>query len=389
MASTTRTLNPLHFEDLEPHRFEDLVRQLAYAFRPWKSIEAIGRPGRDQGIDIRAVEGGPIVEGGQDDDEAVGTSEREWIFQCKREMALGPARVKQIMTDILPDRSKPPHGFVLAAACDFSKAARDVFREGMNGRGVEEAYVWGKGELEDLLCRPRNDHLLFAYFGLSLRVRRRSKRTEIRSRLATKQKLLSTFVEASRGLHQAVLVRDAAEGDLWLGEEIVPDFQVSPRWFFAVFADLTAPAHLLLRVRRHYANLAEDGVHWDAILEHNVSLEGPSRGFDRGPRWERREVDWQYHNYWNDFVPEENRAFLELYRGVPYDRIMAVDPVGDPLYEVPHIYVDAGGPVGPLSDREHRGIRRVGRYGGAEVPPDPGQRTAFFPAEIVLPDRRR
>ncbi|MFC6662822.1 hypothetical protein ACFP90_22520 [Deinococcus multiflagellatus] len=56
MARTTRTLNPLHFEDLEPHRFEDLVRQLAYEYRPWASIEATGRGGADDGIDIRAFE---------------------------------------------------------------------------------------------------------------------------------------------------------------------------------------------------------------------------------------------------------------------------------------------------------------------------------------------
>ena len=49
-------MNPLHFEDLEPHRFEDLVRQLIYDFRQWKSLEAIGRAGGDEGIDIRAVE---------------------------------------------------------------------------------------------------------------------------------------------------------------------------------------------------------------------------------------------------------------------------------------------------------------------------------------------
>ena len=52
----TRTLNPLHFEDLEPHRFEDLVRQLAYQFRAWRTIEATGRVGADEGVDIRAVE---------------------------------------------------------------------------------------------------------------------------------------------------------------------------------------------------------------------------------------------------------------------------------------------------------------------------------------------
>jgi hypothetical protein len=52
----TRTLNPLPFQDLEPHRFEDLIRQLAYDLRTWKSLEATGRGGGDEGLDIRAVE---------------------------------------------------------------------------------------------------------------------------------------------------------------------------------------------------------------------------------------------------------------------------------------------------------------------------------------------
>lgn len=39
---TTKTLNPIHFEDLEPHRFEDLIRQLLYDFKNWKSLEATG-----------------------------------------------------------------------------------------------------------------------------------------------------------------------------------------------------------------------------------------------------------------------------------------------------------------------------------------------------------
>jgi hypothetical protein len=56
MPLTTRTLNPLHFEDLEPHRFEDMVRQLAYDLKEWKSIEATGRLGDDEEVDIRATE---------------------------------------------------------------------------------------------------------------------------------------------------------------------------------------------------------------------------------------------------------------------------------------------------------------------------------------------
>jgi hypothetical protein len=58
MAKTriTRTYGPIHFEDLEPRRFEDLVRELIYDYKDWQSIEATGRTGSDEGIDIRAYE---------------------------------------------------------------------------------------------------------------------------------------------------------------------------------------------------------------------------------------------------------------------------------------------------------------------------------------------
>ena len=47
---TTRTLNPLPFNMLEPKRFEDLVRQLAYDFRHWQMLEATGRIRKRRGI---------------------------------------------------------------------------------------------------------------------------------------------------------------------------------------------------------------------------------------------------------------------------------------------------------------------------------------------------
>jgi len=55
-SSISKTLGPIHFEDLDPRRFEDLVRELAYDFRDWQSIEATGRGGSDDGFDIRAYE---------------------------------------------------------------------------------------------------------------------------------------------------------------------------------------------------------------------------------------------------------------------------------------------------------------------------------------------
>src|SRR5882757_8505282 len=51
----------------------------------------------------------------------------------------------------------------------------------------------GKGELEDQLYQPKNDNLLFAYFGISLTIRRRSMRTALRSRLAMKKRAEKVF----------------------------------------------------------------------------------------------------------------------------------------------------------------------------------------------------
>ena len=62
MARPTRTIGPLHLEDLEPHRFEDLIRQLLYDFRPWRQLEATGRSGADQGFDARGWEIVPAEE---------------------------------------------------------------------------------------------------------------------------------------------------------------------------------------------------------------------------------------------------------------------------------------------------------------------------------------
>lgn len=73
MARVTKTINPLHFEDLEPHRFEDLVRQLSYDFKDWQDIEGTGRAGSDDGFDIRAWEKtGEITNQSEDDDKEEG-----------------------------------------------------------------------------------------------------------------------------------------------------------------------------------------------------------------------------------------------------------------------------------------------------------------------------
>lgn len=87
-ARTTWTLSPLHFEDLEPQRFEDLVRQLAYQFRSWRVIEAAGRLDADAGMDISAIEspGSDLEPTGEENEYAPAppSSDRLWALRQHR-----------------------------------------------------------------------------------------------------------------------------------------------------------------------------------------------------------------------------------------------------------------------------------------------------------------
>src|SRR5687767_13548216 len=125
MTKTTRTLNPIHFEDLEPHRFEDLVRQLIYDVRDWKRLEALGRSGADEGFDVRGVEqindvaedlGPEGLVRAEDDELAAPSRERVWLIQCKRERAITPARAKKIVDELLIEGNPVAYGFMLVAA---------------------------------------------------------------------------------------------------------------------------------------------------------------------------------------------------------------------------------------------------------------------------------
>lgn len=65
--------------------------------------------------------------------------------------------------------------------------------------------------MEDQLYQPKNDNLLFAYFGISLRIRRRSKRSTFRSHLALEKKLVK-FIGSLEGFstHRPALTRLSA-----------------------------------------------------------------------------------------------------------------------------------------------------------------------------------
>jgi hypothetical protein len=347
MARATRTINPLHFEDLEPHRFEDLVRQLAYAFRPWRSLEATGRKGNDEGVDIRGWErigSADDIEGGEAIDDPA--TDREWRIQVKRHKSLGPADLRTIVSEAVPSGGPPPYGLIIAAACDVSADALAAFRETAVERGVVESHMWSNAHLEDALFRPDNDHLLFAYFGISIASRRRAQLTELRAMLALKRKVRGAIDnkddDKNRGLHQALVVRNI--------EATYPNFDklhgqmrsYAPPWHAVTLKEIN-PLGLVVD-RFHYEGRVKPDGTWD---------------IQEGSRWWASNSAWHYENFFDDDDNPTARAYFSIgeeapetkvvteQRLIPWENIVEVDPGGDSILSDPHLICRYDGEGGP------------------------------------------
>lgn len=352
-----KTIGPLHLEDLEPHRFEDLVRQLLYDFRTWVRLEAVGRSGSDRGFDVRAEEALILdfeqvdnLDGGveQDDTQDIPTG-RNWVIQCKREKSINPKKLNTYM-DELPDVIEHDlYGVVFVAACDFSIAARNTFRHAAQEKGFAEAHLWGKGELEDLLFQPKNDYLLFAYFGISLQIKKRSIATSVRAKLATKRKVTRILEKNYVGRH--ILIRDATDDRYPYGDGS-REQPMRGRWRFAQYEQAIAQG-VWVKLTEKFAYLADDRVSWDYMDSLNISA--PSSHEDYwAPRTEdidpSKPTQFDYWEVWNA-LPDNNKANYKEYGIIPYENIIDIDEVGDQYFEGPHLYLtpyDAA--KGPFKD---------------------------------------
>lgn len=351
--TTTRTIGPLHFEDLDPKRFEDLVRQLAYEFKPWRKLEATGRSGSDDGFDARGYEifakeaplSASTVESEMIEEPLTlseGIDDRLWLIQCKRERAIGPTALVKYLDDTVLAPDEKLHGLVFTAACDFSKKARDDFAKKCRELNLEEWHLWGKGELEDRLFRPENDHLLFAYFGFSLTIRRRSQRADLRTRLVMKRKANRMLKDQS---HASLLLRspDATgypdPGDL-------DDFRENPLWMVWPYRGMSHHG-LKFCVKRYFAYLSDDGKSWDAAMAAN-----DARGHRHDDPWlgkdDHDHARQTIYEFWSK-IPEANRAWLEVVGVVAFEDVLDIDDLGDEYVQAPHVYAPfAPGKIGPF-----------------------------------------
>ena len=373
--TATRTYNPLPFQDLEPKRFEDLIRQLVYDFRPWRRLEATGRAGSDDGFDARGTEivepSAPLPDPADESDNNAtanaGTPDRLWLIQCKREKAIGPTKLRAYLEDIALAPEEKLYGVIVAAACDFSKASRDAFFQWCRKSGVSEGHIWGRGELEDMLYQPKNDNLLFAYFGISLVIRRRSQATQLRAEIAMKQKLKRTVLASSL----EILVRDPLDTEY----PNVPAGKRPTKWWVYRPEELTHYG-LMLSVAWYYAYIDRATGAWDAADK--VSAMQPRNPWQLDGT-ERDQLDGQGSATWHT-LPEMERAWLKVSGFVPIRNIVAVDELGDDIFDGMHVYAPFDPSRGPFENGFWERLETTSTWDGGNWMPDPAKRIVKFPA---------
>ena len=316
---------------------------MAYDFKDWQSIEATGRGGSDDGFDIRAYERIDTVAVENDDDSSTEDMPhpmegRVWMFQCKREKKIGPARVASIISEGI-NPTTPPYGYILAAPANFSKASYDKFREELRARGVMEFYLWGRAALEDMLHLPKNDHILFTFFGISFVSRRKSRATEIRAVISSKNKLLKLLGDHPH--HQPALLRDTNDVHYPYKSKYM-DFEKRPRWKEYPAVEMH-PLGFIVQVRKHFAFRDPLKKQWDYsgvinLVHRQVENEGRRTNHDL-----RQNVE----GFW-EFFQKSHQAMFIVNGLVRFDSIVAIDGEGDSLHKFPHIYVDFQGDRGPF-----------------------------------------
>ncbi len=178
MMTPTTTTNRLHFEDLEPRRFEEFGFQLLHRLFKWKRLDHTGVCGNDGGVDIYGVT----------------TDNVPCYCQVKRYQKLTQSDITNIYETIIRNNrisaTENPQ-FILICACDLSKGVLDKIYEDGEKFGFSEIHIYSRTKLESLLYNGHQS-LLKSFFGTP-RIKQPSNSALIRKQLAAKKRIVKAL----------------------------------------------------------------------------------------------------------------------------------------------------------------------------------------------------
>lgn len=302
---TTRTINQLHFEDLDPIRFEELILSMVYRMRRWDKLDHFGKKGSDDGIDIRAIE---QLENGKSN---------TYYFQCKRYQKVTNTILKSIIDDYLSKNDFIPQFYILVVSCPVTKKQIEYLEKYCDEKGFNTVSVWTSSIIETKLYAEYQD-LLFAYFGINLTNERKSLTQSIRRNIALKNRMKKDFLKQTG-------CRDRAE----IQERIRNPWK-----------------------KFNHSEVLIRSIYDKAYPEENTLLNNDFTGYYKA------EVYDFYHNglmvrtfpYAKDikyklqeFDSEEYEIIdirVEVFGCIPFENIIEYDIDGDEYYNYPHLFCD-------------------------------------------------
>lgn len=301
----TRTTNRIHFEDMDPLRFEDLALAMVYRASRWIEINHHGRSGSDQGIDIHATE------------EIENNTTRTWFIQCKRYKKISKNELTKVITEATKREGQGPDILLLVLACDVSKTAYDHFIDQAKKANINRAVIWSASILETKLYSEHHD-LLFAYFGISLSAEKRNRIATVKRNIRMKEKMWRDFIAKSYDPNETLkrpykkfssseIIIHSIDDNFYPEPDpnaigISPWFKVEPYNFYHNGLEVT------LSIEKA---IFSEGNEWDIVR------------YNEKPRKEKY-----------------LEANVFVIGRIPFENIIDYDVSGDEYYNSPHIYCD-------------------------------------------------
>ena len=295
----TKTMGKLHFDDLDPGRFEHLCLSLLYTYRRWDEINHLGESGSDDGIDIFATD---TLENGKS---------RKWVIQCKRYNKFYVKDSKAVVDKLLSKNSFIPDTILIVVSCNVSKKTIETYKTYANIKGIKNPLIMTSSEMEAELYNKRHD-LLFAYFGIDLNLVRNKRIETIKRRISMKRDFTNDFMNRNinrnnRSLgdtHKYSRLIIHSVDDTSYPNVDVDSFGISPWFTVEPFGFYNNGFEVIIGFKE--ALIYED-LTWDII-----------------------DCDEQ--------VDHSQRIIL--IGRIPYSNVVAYDLEGDDYYGNPHIYCD-------------------------------------------------
>lgn len=302
----SRTINRIHFTDLDPIRFEDLCMNIISRHRNWSQLNHYGRKGKDGGIDIVAT-------------EEISKNLKTWHIQCKRYTEIRKRDLSNVVDNI---KGQIPDKLLLIIGCDLSRDLFEFFTDYCKNRGIDDSDIWTASNLESELYHKHKD-LLFVYFGIQINRNHKSNEAKVKYNLRMKKKLEKDFIEKDWFKKHGMSYDPRVKLKYWevyvrsVDDETYPRMdepsigQISP-WFKTDLYDFYhGGLEVWLSSAGGHKVIMDENGYWEPLLNYD----------------DKRQLNPKYQAH-----------LVKLIGQIPYHAIVDYDLEGDEYNSEPHIF---------------------------------------------------